>query len=133
MKAANLNFTIMWSNITAWDSFIYKLRRNLCLGSANILLAEQELPVQVGQVYGIHVYHSNLSKPHESKVLQEFATQPSGSDHKYLTVLQEELQYIRRRIEGCRSKRSSTLQDLTDMGPASWPVNYRFVNLHFVL
>jgi hypothetical protein len=48
-------------------------------------MSEQELPVQIAQVDGVHVYDVDLGKAHQGKVFEKFTTQTPSTNHQYLS------------------------------------------------
>jgi len=54
------------------------------LGLAHVLVPEEELPVQVGHVDGVHVDDVDLPEAHQRQVLQQLAAQTAGPDHQHL-------------------------------------------------
>lgn len=47
-----------------------------------MLVSEEELSVEVTQVDGIEVDDMNVAKAEEDKVLEKFAADTTGTDHK---------------------------------------------------
>ena len=47
-----------------------------------MLIAEQELAVEVAEVDGVEVYNVNLAKAGENEVLEEFAADAASSNHQ---------------------------------------------------
>lgn len=46
-----------------------------------MLVAEQELSIEVAEVDGIEVHDVNLSKPSENEVFEKLTAYTSGSNH----------------------------------------------------
>lgn len=51
---------------------------------------EQELAIQIGDVYCIHVNHMNVCEPRQGQILEEFASQATRSDTQHTDVLGDE-------------------------------------------
>lgn len=68
--------------MTALYTLVNKLGSNLSFWATDVLLAEQELTVQVRQINGVHVYHVKVCEAHQSQILQQFTPQPSSSCQK---------------------------------------------------
>jgi hypothetical protein len=47
-----------------------------------VLVAEQELAIEVAEIDGVQVYHGDIAKAGEDEVLEEFAADATGSDHQ---------------------------------------------------
>jgi hypothetical protein len=47
-----------------------------------VLVAEQELAIEVAEVDRVKVYDVNLAKAGENEVLEEFASNAASSDHQ---------------------------------------------------
>jgi hypothetical protein len=54
-----------------------------CLRFLDVLVAEQELPVQIAQINRVQVDNVNLSKASEHKILEQFAADATSSHHQY--------------------------------------------------
>lgn len=52
------------------------------LGLLDVLLVEQKLAVQVGEVDGVEVDDMDLAKAGEDEVLEQFASNATGADHE---------------------------------------------------
>jgi len=81
----------------------------------NVGFPEQKLSVQVTDVDGIHVDDVNVGKPQQSQILQNFATQPAGSDHKNLARLTYEIFGRGASFEGGIGHWPGTIEQLIDM------------------
>lgn len=46
-----------------------------------MLMAEEELAIQVAEVYGIEIDNVDFSKAGEDEVLQQFAADATGANH----------------------------------------------------
>lgn len=71
--------------------FVDEFSRTDCLRATNIVAPEQKLPIQIRQINGVHIDHMNITKAHQSKVLQKLAAKTAGSDHQHLTSFHYEL------------------------------------------
>ena len=114
-----LDLAIVWRHPTPGHSVVNELRSHLCLGLAHVLLSEQELSVEVGQVDGVHVNHCDISEAHQSQILKEFAAQTPSPDDQDLDVLQQEREQLGRWGEGRRGEGAASLQDLGQVTPSS--------------
>jgi hypothetical protein len=47
-----------------------------------VLVAEQELAIEVAEIDGVKVYHGDIAKAGEHEVLEEFAADAASSDHQ---------------------------------------------------
>jgi hypothetical protein len=71
--------------------FIEDVSPYFCLGLLDVLVAEQELAIEVAEVDRVKVYNVNLAKTGEDEVLEEFASNTASSDHQdaYLTFISD--------------------------------------------
>jgi hypothetical protein len=53
-----------------------------CLGLLDVLIAEQELPVEVAQVDGVQIDNVNLPEAREDEVLEQLAADAARSHHQ---------------------------------------------------
>lgn len=70
------------SDVTTLNPLIDELCCHLCFGVANVLLAKEELPVEVGKVDGVHVHHMQVGKTHQCQVLQQLTSQAACTCEK---------------------------------------------------
>jgi len=59
-----------------------RLFRNQCLGLLDVLIAEQELAVEVAEIDGVEVDDVYLAEAGEDEVLEEFAANAASSYHQ---------------------------------------------------
>ena len=100
----------------------------LSLEFAHIRLSEQELPVEVWQVNGVHVDHINVPEAHHGQVLEEFTAKPAGPNDQHLDVLQEEWQDLCWWSEWRRSERAAPLEHL--VAEVKVRITLWFSNMH---
>ena len=74
----------MSGDLAAGDPGVDALGRHLRLKLAHVRLAEEELPVQVGQVDRVHVDHVDVPEAHHGEVLEKLAAQTAGTDDEDL-------------------------------------------------
>jgi hypothetical protein len=53
-----------------------------CFGLLDVLIAEQELAIEVAEIDGVEVYDVNLAEAGENEVLEEFAADAASSYHQ---------------------------------------------------
>lgn len=75
-----LDLTVVRRDPARGHTFVDEFGRDLRFGTVDVLLAEQKLSVQVGQVYGVHVDYVHVAEPHHGQVLEQFATQSASAD-----------------------------------------------------
>ena len=85
------------------------------------MLPEQELPVQVADVNGVHVDDVDVFEAHEGQILEEFTTEASGSNDKYFTSTLQKCQRVWRRLKTRVSKWTPTLEKFSNVIPVSGP------------
>ena len=73
---------------------------------------EEELPVQIGDVDGVHVNHIYVSKATQCQILQKLTAQASSSDAQDSYIVSEKWSKIFRRFEArpcdiCRSRQQA--------------------------
>jgi hypothetical protein len=54
-----------------------------CLGLLDVLVAEQELPIQIAQINRVQVDNVYLAEASEHEVLEQFAADAASSHHQY--------------------------------------------------
>jgi hypothetical protein len=86
--------------------------------AAVLIVPEQELPVEVGYVYGVHVYYIDVDKARKSQVLQDLAPKPSCPYAQHSAVLLQELSQLWTRLKAWTNKVSITCQKLVYVDPA---------------
>ena len=120
----NTNLANIRGDLTAGDPGVDALGRHLRLELAHVRLAEEELPVQVGQVDRVHVDHVDVPEAHHGEVLEKLAAQTAGADDEDLEdndedgdvdedldVLQEEGKEVGRGSELGWGEGATALQD----------------------
>jgi hypothetical protein len=53
-----------------------------CLGLLDVLIAEQELPVEVAEIDGVQVDNVDLAEAGEDEILEQFAADAASSHHQ---------------------------------------------------
>jgi hypothetical protein len=48
-----------------------------------VLIAEQELPIEVAKIDRVQVHNVNIAKAGEDEILQQFASDATSSHHEY--------------------------------------------------
>jgi hypothetical protein len=61
-----------------------------------VFVSEEELPVQIAEIYRIQIHDVDLSKSSQDQVLEQFTSDSAGSDHQHtrLEALSAELPII---------------------------------------
>lgn len=95
-----------------------ELGRHLRLGAVHVPLAEQKLPVQVGQINGVHVDDVHVAEAHHGQVLEQLATEPAGADHQQLARVLQKVQYAGAGLEVRMTERAGTFEDLLQVAPS---------------
>jgi hypothetical protein len=54
-----------------------------------VLLAEEELPVEIAEVNGIEVDNMNFSEAGKDEVLEQFASDAAGADHQHARLFRD--------------------------------------------
>ena len=57
-----------------------------CFGLLDMLVAEQELAVEVAEVDGIEVYNVDFAEASKNKILEKLATNSTGADHEHASL-----------------------------------------------
>ena len=125
-----LDLAIVRRHAAPGDAGVDERRRHLRLRLANVLLTEQKLSVEVGEINGVHVNNGDVSESHQSQIFQELAAKTSGTDDQNIDVLQQEGEQLGRGSEGGRRQRASSLQNFLQMSPPAWPVTACTVHIH---
>lgn len=66
----------------ALDLFVGDIVPYQCLGLLDVLIAEQELAVEVAEIDGVEIYNVYLAEAGEDEVLEEFAANAASSYHQ---------------------------------------------------
>jgi hypothetical protein len=53
------------------------------LGLLDVLVAKQELPIEVAQINGVQIDNMDLAKAREHKILQQFASDTASAHHQH--------------------------------------------------
>jgi hypothetical protein len=48
-----------------------------------MFMSEEELAIEVGEIYGVQIYDVNLTEARKRKVLKQFAPDAASADHQY--------------------------------------------------
>jgi hypothetical protein len=56
-----------------------------------VLVPEEELSVQIAQVYRVEVDDMDFAKAAQAEILEEFATDAAGADHEDTSLFQSQL------------------------------------------
>jgi hypothetical protein len=83
IKGAIRRKTIM-RHLYARHAVVDECSRDSGLRLADVFLAKQKLPVQVGHVNRIQIDHVNVLKTRERQVFDYFAPEPTGAHAKHL-------------------------------------------------
>ena len=62
-----------------------------CFALLDIFLPEEELPVQIANVDGVHVDDMDVLEPGQGKVREDLATQSTSTNHKNLALVSEKV------------------------------------------
>lgn len=66
----------------AFDLLVSNVVPYQCLGLLDVLIAEQELAVEVAEIDGVEIYNVYLAEAGEDEVLEEFAANAASSYHQ---------------------------------------------------
>ena len=77
LSHAYLNHTVVRGDLGAGNPLVDEICRDLRLELADICRPKQELPVQIGDVDGVHVDHVDVLEAHIAQVLQQLTAQPA--------------------------------------------------------
>ena len=75
-----LNVICVWCDFDSWAPLFYKLSCHLCLVLSDVLVSEEELSVEVSNIYPIQIYYMNILEAAQCKILQNFTSQSSSSN-----------------------------------------------------
>ena len=126
-----LYLTIVRRHRASGHPAVNELRRHHRLRPSNVLLSEQELPVQVGDVYRVHVDDVNHAEAHERQVLEQLAAESPGADDEHAQSVSEELDDLGGGSELGMRQRAGPGQEPLQVGPvAGRPRASSAVTLH---
>ena len=66
----------------AFDLLVTDIVPYQCFGLLDMLIAEQELAVEVAEIDGVEIYNVYLAEAGEDEVLEEFAANAASSYHQ---------------------------------------------------
>lgn len=112
-----LYFTVVGRDAASGHPLVDELGCHLRLGAVHVPLAKQKLPVQVGQIDGVHVDDMHVAEAHHGQVLEQLAAQPAGADHQQFARVLQKVQYAGTRFEVRMTERAGTFQDLLQVAP----------------
>ena len=101
-----LYFAIMRNHIGTRNALIDKFSGDFGLKSADVVLSEKKLAIQVCNVDCVHVNHVNIFDPHQSKVFQELTTKSASSNYQKLNRFTNRVQHL------CKIKTMTSLKDM---------------------
>ncbi len=73
-------------DLDPWHATLYELCRNGSLGTPNILLSEEELTIEIGDIDGVHVDDVDIIEAAKRKVGEDLAAETSGADDENLAL-----------------------------------------------
>jgi len=82
-----LEFAHVSGDVDVGMELSYEVSSHLSLGLADVSLAEEELPVEVGEFDGVHVHHFDFVEAQQSEILEQFASKASCSCYEHFGVL----------------------------------------------
>lgn len=71
----------MGGDFDAWASLADERGNCISLVMAHILLSEHELPVEVGEIYSVHIHQVNVPCSTQRQVFDYLAAEPACPDH----------------------------------------------------
>eukprot|EP00962_Isochrysis_galbana_P059433 scaffold33026_cov129-Isochrysis_galbana.AAC.3 len=104
-----LDWTVVSLDGDARHAFHDKVSRDCRLWTAHVCLPEQELAVEVGDIDGVHIDDIEVTKPRESEVLQQFASEPPGADDEHTRMLLHEGEDVGRWLERQRRVKDGSI------------------------
>jgi len=94
-----LDWAVVRRDRHALDSLHHKLGRYCCLRPAHVRVAEEELPIEVGYIDGVHIDDVDLAETHQRKVLEQLAAQAARANHEHSRHVTDELHDLGHRLE----------------------------------
>mmetsp|Transcript_3765 Transcript_3765/g.9487 ORF Transcript_3765/g.9487 Transcript_3765/m.9487 type:complete len:247 (+) Transcript_3765:1032-1772(+) len=116
-------------DVRAKHSVVDEFGGDLGLGAPHVRLAEEELPVQVGELDRVHVDDVKVEEAHHGQVLQKLAAQPSSPDDEDAQHVVHHVLGVLPRLEGLARKRPGPVQQLVYIHPSVRVLKLR-VHLH---
>ena len=121
-RAIEVHVHVLYALVVGRDgacghTFAYELGGHLGLGATDIGATEQELPIEVGQVDGVHVDYVQIGEAHVGEHFEQFAAETARS-HDQQTNVRQTLNCLAAGLEVFRNERGRTLEQLTQVSVA---------------